>query len=184
MNMPVIVRLQILLVTISVLSPLTAMAADKSLPGNLLSDMQQFVQTPAVPGYEQVLSRAIAQRLAAYSPKTDSLGDVVVTLGGGSPNRLLVTPLDEPGYVVSEITPQGYLRLQRLPQFGALPLFNELYSAQPVQIHTAQGKWVDGVIAGPSVHLQPGRQNPPELNDIENMYVAIGATSADQARGA
>ena len=184
MNMPVIVRLQIFLVTISVLSPLTAMAADKSLPGNLLSDMQQFVQTPAVPGYEQVLSRAIAQRLAAYSPKTDSLGDVVVTLGRGSPNRLLVTPLDEPGYVVSEITAQGYLRLQRLPQFGALPLFNELYSAQPVQIYTAQGKWIDGVIAGPSVHLQPGRQNPPELNDIENMYVDIGATSAAQARGA
>ncbi|HLX73483.1 MAG TPA: hypothetical protein VKR26_02045, partial [Terriglobales bacterium] len=51
MNKPVIVRLQILLVAISVVSPLTAMAADKGVPGNLLSDMQQLVQTPAVPGY-------------------------------------------------------------------------------------------------------------------------------------
>jgi putative aminopeptidase len=184
MNKTMVLRARILLTAILCLIPLAAIAAGKPVPGNLLSDMQQFVETPAVPGYEQVLSRAIAQRLAAYSPKTDSLGDLVVTLGSGSPNRLLVAPIDEPGYVVSNINAEGYLRLQRLPQFGALPLFNELYSTQPVRIHSAQGKWIDGVIAGPSVHLQPGRQNPPELNDIENMYVDIGATSAAQARGA
>ncbi|HSB76689.1 MAG TPA: M20/M25/M40 family metallo-hydrolase, partial [Terriglobales bacterium] len=132
----------------------------------------------------QDLTRVLAQRLAAYSPKFDNLGDVVVTIGSGSPSRLLVAPLDEPGYVVSDITPQGYLRLQRLPQFRALPLFNELYSAQPVQLQTAQGKWMDGVIAGPSVHLQPGRLHPPDLNDIENMYVDIGASNAAQAEAA
>jgi len=184
MNQTMILRARILLTAILCLIPLAAIAAGTPGPGNLLSDMQQFVETPAVPGYEQVLSRAIAQRLAAYSPKTDSLGDLVVTLGSGSPNRLLVAPIDEPGYLVSNINAEGYLRLQRLPQFGALPLFNELYSAQPVRIHGAQGKWIDGVIAGPSVHLQPGRQNPPDLNDIENMYVDIGATSAAQAHNA
>jgi putative aminopeptidase len=184
MNKPMSVRLRIFLIATLCLTSCAALAAGEPVPGNLLTDTQQFVQTPAVPGYEQDLSRAIAQRLAAFSPKLDSLGDVVVTIGSGAPNRLLVAPMDEPGYVVSDITAQGYLRLQRLPQFGALPLFNELYSAQPVQIHTAQGKWIDGVIAGPSVHLQPGRQHPPDLDDIENMYVDIGATTAAQARSA
>ena len=163
---------------------LATMAAGQRVPGNLLSDMQQFVQTPAVPGYEQELSREIARRLAAYSPQVDSLSDVVVTLGSGSPNRLLVAPLDEPGYVVSDVTAQGYLRLQRLPQFGSLPLFNELYSAQPVELRSAQGKWMDGVIAGLSVHLQPGRLRAADLDEIENMYVDIGASTAAQARGA
>ncbi len=179
-----ILRLRSLLIASLCLSLAASVAAGQRVPGNLLSDLQQLVQTPAVPGYEQELSRAIAQRLAAYSPLTDSLGDVVVTLGSGSPNRLLVAAIDEPGYVVSDITAQGYLRLQRLPQFGMLPLFNELYSAQPVQIQTAQGTWLNGVIAGPSVHLQPGRANRPDLNDIENMYVDVGATSAAQARSA
>ena len=183
MNKTLSVRL-IVLIGILCVTPVTVLAAGKSVPGDLLADMQQYVQTPAVPGYEQDLSHVIAQQLAAYSPKLDSLSDVVLTIGSGSPNRLLVAPIDEPGYVVSDITAQGYLRLQRLPQFGALPLFNELYSAQPVQIHTAQGKWIDGVIAGPSVHLQPGRSHPPDLDDIENMYVDIGATSAMQARSA
>ena len=162
---------------------LAPFAAGQRVPGNLLSDMQQFVQTPAVPGYEQQLSREIAQRLAAYSPTVDSLGDVVVTVGSGSPNRLLVAPLDEPGYVISGITADGYLRLQRLPQFGSLPLFNELYSAQPVEIRSAQGKRIAGVIAGPSVHLYPGRRHISDLDDIENMYVDIGANTAAQARG-
>lgn len=161
-----------------------AVAAPKPVPGNLLSDMQQLVRTPAVPGYEQELAHAIAQSLAGYSPQVDSLSDVVVTLGSGSPHRLLVAPMDEPGYVVSDINAQGYLRLQRLPQFGSLPLFNELYSAQPVELRTAQGKWLEGVIAGPSVHLQPGRQHPPDLDDIENMYVDIGAATTAQARNA
>jgi putative aminopeptidase FrvX len=179
-----IVRPRLALIAIVCLLAPAAFAAPRPAPGNLLADMRQLVATPAVPGYEQELARAIAQRLAAYSPQVDSLGDVVVTLGSGSPRRLLVAPMDEPGYVVSDINAQGYLRLQRLPQFGSLPLFNELYSAQPVELRTAQGKWMAGVIAGPSVHLQPGRQHPPDLNDIENMYVDIGAATAAQARAA
>src|SRR5690349_9075215 len=183
MNRPLSVRLIVLIGILSV-TPITVVAAAKRVPGDLLADMQQYVQTPAAPGYEQELSHLITQQLASYSPKVDSLGNVVITIGSGAPNRLLIAPIDEPGYVVSDITARGYLRLQRLPQFGALPLFNELYSAQPVQIHAAQGKWIDGVIAGPSVHLQPGRSHPPDLDDIENMYVDIGATSAAQARSA
>ncbi|HTM40160.1 MAG TPA: M20/M25/M40 family metallo-hydrolase [Terriglobales bacterium] len=183
MNRPLSVRLIVLIGILSV-TPVTVVAAAKGVPGDLLADMQQYVQTPAAPGYEQELSHLITQQLASYSPKVDSLGNVVITIGSGAPNRLLIAPIDEPGYVVSDITAQGYLRLQRLPQFGALPLFNELYSAQPVQIHTAQGKWIAGVIAGPSVHLQPGRSHPPDLDDIENMYVDIGAASAAQARSA
>jgi len=165
MNRPLSVRLIVLIGILSV-TPVTVVAAAKGVPGDLLADMQQYVQTPAAPGYEQELSHLITQQLASYSPKVDSLGNVVITIGSGAPNRLLIAPIDEPGYVVSDITAQGYLRLQRLPQFGALPLFNELYSAQPVQIHTAQGKWIAGVIAGPSVHLQPGRSHPPDLDDI------------------
>ena len=46
------------------------------------------------------------------------------------------------------------------------------------------GKWIDGVVAGLSVHLQPGRVNPPKSSDIENIYVDIGASSAAEARKA
>ena len=146
--------------------------------------LEQLVATPAVSGYEKQLGDEISKALKNFHPVTDNLGDVVVTIGSGAPHRLIVTPIDEPGFVVSEITADGYLRVQRLPQGGLPPIYNEMYSAQPVKIGTASGKWIDGVVAGLSVHLQPGRNSPPSAGDIENIYVDIGATSAAEARKA
>jgi len=152
------------------------------VPGSMAQDIREFVETPAIPGYEADLAAKIRARLSALSPKTDNLGDVIVTLGSGGPKRLIVAPMDEPGYVVSNITDNGYIQLQRLPQFAPLPMFNELYSAQPVEIQAASGKWINGVMAGLSVHLLPGRLNPPDPSDIENMWVDVGATSAAEVR--
>jgi putative aminopeptidase len=154
-------------------------------PGDLVGDLKEFVETPSVSGYENQLSEKIRAKLAALHPVVDNLGDVIVTIGGGAPHRLIVTPIDEPGFVVSGITPDGYLRLQRLPQGGDLPpIFNELYSAQPVKVRAASGKWIDGVVAGISVHLHRAGETTPSARDIENMYVDIGATSAAEAHKA
>jgi len=150
--------------------------------GGLTYQLEELVNTPAVSGYENQLGDKIRAKLKALHPETDNLGDVIVTIGSGAPHRLIVAPLDEPGFVVSEITSDGYLRVQRLPQNGLLPIFNEMYAAQPVRIETASGKWIDGVVAGLSVHLQPGRTNPPKAGDIENIYVDIGASSEAEVR--
>ena len=152
--------------------------------GTLPLTLEQLVATPAVSGYEKPLGDEISKALKNFHPVTDNLGDVVVTIGSGAPHRMIVTPIDEPGFVVSEITADGYLRVQRLPQGGLPPIYNEMYSAQPVKIGTASGKWIDGVVAGLSVHLQPGRSNPPSAGDIENIYVDIGATSAEEVHKA
>jgi len=171
--------------------PLTVLAlfasparAQSAVSGSFAVDLRDFVATPAVPGYEKQLSQAIAREVASLHPAVDNLGDVTVTIGSGAPRRLIATPIDEPGYVVSEITDDGYLRLQRLPQSGLPPIFNELYSAQPVKVGTASGKWIDGVIAGISVHLHRANEPRPPSSAIENMYVDIGASSADEAREA
>jgi putative aminopeptidase FrvX len=150
--------------------------------GALPYQLEELVNTPAVSGYENQLAGKIRANLKTLNPRTDNLGDVIVTIGTGAPHRLLVAPIDEPGFVVSEITPDGYLRVQRLPQSGLPAIFNEMYSAQPVRIETATGKWIDGVVAGLSVHLQPGRSNPPKASDIENIYVDIGASSEAEVR--
>jgi putative aminopeptidase FrvX len=159
-------------------------AAPTKVPGDLAGDLKDFVETPSVSGYENQLSEKIRAKLAAFHPVVDNLGDVMVTIGSGAPYRLIVTPIDEPGFVVSAITPDGYLRLQRLPQSGLPPIFNELYSAQPVKVRTAAGKWIDGVVAGISVHLHRADETTPSARDIDNMYVDIGTTSAAEARAA
>jgi putative aminopeptidase FrvX len=148
--------------------------------------LRELVETPAVTGYEQSAGKKIVARIKAmpqrYAFTIDRTGNIAVTVGSGAPKRLIVAPFDEPGFVVSGITPEGYLTLQRLPQGGNLPLFNELYAAQPVMLQTAKGDWINGAMTGVSIHLQPQRQHPPSMADLDNMYVDVGATSAQEAR--
>jgi putative aminopeptidase FrvX len=147
-------------------------------------DTSRLDQIPAVSGYEQPLIEEIRSQLRSLAPKTDNLGNLWVSFGSGSPHRLLVTPVDEPGYVVSDITAEGFLRVQRLPQAAPNPVFDTLHFAQPIWVMTRSGKKVPGVFAGLSVHLQPARVNPPKMNHPDEMYVDIGATSSADVRAA
>ncbi len=151
---------------------------------DLHQDLAKFVETPAVSGYEQTLAKEIRAQLAKWKPQTDSLGNVIVNIGSGSPHRVIATLMDEPGYVVSGITSDGYLRVQRLPQAAPNPVFDTLYSTQPVIIQTRAGKTIPGVVAGLSTHLQPARLNPPQPGNLDDVFVDIGATSAAEVRRA
>ncbi len=161
-------------------------SAQNTPASSLPDDLRALVEIPAVPGYEQQVAAKIAERVKAISPAlkvvTDEQSNVTVTLGSGTPHRMVAAPMDEPGYVVSGITPEGYLTIQRLPQGGNLPLFNELYAAQPVKIGTSKGAWINGAVAGVSIHLQPQRQHPPNPADLDNMFIDVGATSPAEAR--
>jgi putative aminopeptidase FrvX len=148
------------------------------------NNLKSLEEMPAISGYERPLSDQIRSRLPAFHPQIDNLGDVLVTLGSGAPRRLLVAGIDEPGFIVSAITDDGYLRVQRLPQNGISPMFNELYSAQPVKIGTTTGASIDGVVAGLSVHLTSNRAATRASSDLDEIYVDIGATSADEVRKA
>src|SRR5580700_7556112 len=157
---------------------------DVSSYGGLPYRLEELVNLPAVSGYENQLADKIRAKLKRLQPTTDNLGDVIVTIGSGAPHRLLVTPMDEPGYVVSDITPDGYLRVQRLPQAAPNAVFDLLHATEPVWIMTRGGKKVSGVFAGLSIHLEPARQNPPKMSHPDEMYVDIGASSAEEVRAA
>ena len=54
-------------------------------------------EMPAVSGYEQQLAGEIRSSIKGFTPQTDNLGNVYVTLGSGAPHRLIVAPIDQPG---------------------------------------------------------------------------------------
>jgi putative aminopeptidase FrvX len=166
------------------LATLVLAAAAKVSSGQIANNPAKQGDTPAIPGYEQELSKELARELKEYSPKTDNVGNVWVEFGNGEPHRLIATGMDQPGYVVSAITSEGYLRVQRLPQAAPNGVFDGLNFAQPVWVLTRGGKKVNGVFAGLSVHLQPGRVNGPKMNHPDELYVDLGAKSAEQVRAA
>jgi putative aminopeptidase FrvX len=162
----------------------------RAMAQSLRDDLAAFVETPAVTGYESIsggLAAKISARLKPYSAQTDNMGNVFVILGSGAPHRLIVAPMDEPGYIVSGITEDGYLRVQRLPQQASHALFDQLHAAQPVVIHTRRGDWVRGVVAGLSTHLQSGRRSEGaglRVAHPDEMYVDIGARTAAEVHEA
>src|SRR5258708_20493991 len=134
----------------------------------------------AVSGHEERLGAAIRDRVKAQEPKTDNLGNVYVTIAAVAPHKLIAVAMDEPGYVVSGISEDGYLRVQRLPQAAVTPVFDVLNFAQPVWIMTRSGKQIDGVFAGLSVHLQPGRTGGPKMNNPDELFLNMASNSAAQ----
>ncbi|HVH10098.1 MAG TPA: hypothetical protein VM736_09895 [Gemmatimonadales bacterium] len=140
----------------------------------------RFARMTAVTGLEQAMTDSLLALLPGSA--RDRAGDVVVTLGQGSRRRLLVCLLDEVGYVVGNITPEGYVLLRRVGGGArvAYPLFDQQLEGHRVTVFGARGA-VPGAVAVKSVHLTRGRGAPgaPDpVFTVDNAYVDVGATSA------
>jgi len=147
----------------------------------------RFASMTAVTGLEQ----AMVDSLRALFPGSarDQAGNVTLTLGQGSPKRLFTCPLDEVGYVVGNILPDGFLLLRRVGGGGASrtasPLFDQQLEGHRVTVFGARGA-VPGVVAVRSTHLTRGRGAPgaPDpVFTVDNAYVDVGASSAAEVQG-
>lgn len=137
-----------------------------------------FLQVPAVVGREEPAAEFLQQRLAGLPVSRDALGNVVVTLGSGSPRRLIACPMGEPGYVVTRIHDNGYLRLMPASGVPMGALWDQSHQGQTVVIGGSRG-WVAGAVALPSVHLMQGRSRAPEKPvAADDFWVDVGAESA------
>lgn len=150
-------------------------AAGQSLPG-LAS---RLASMSAVTGYERGLVDTLLRLLPGS--ERDRAGNAHLTLGGGRGRRLVVCPLDEPGYVVGGIREDGYLTLRRVPGRVA-PLFDQQLEGHRITVQGRRGP-VPGVVAVRSIHLTRGRQTVDDLFTVDNAYVDVGVSSRAEALG-
>lgn len=133
--------------------------------------------------------RTLTDSLLAWLPGSarDRFGNVTLALGKGEPKRLASCAVDEAGYVVGNITDDGYLRLRRVPGAPPQPLFDQqMLEGQRVTVMGDAGP-VPGVVAVRSTHLTRFRgagaaaAEPPFT--VDDAWLDVGATSrADVAR--
>jgi endoglucanase len=142
----------------------------------------RFASMTAVTGLEHAMTDSLVALLPGST--RDRAGNVVLALGQGTPRRLLACPLDEVGYVVGNITAEGYLLLRRVSGRVIAPLFDQQLEGHRVTVFGTRGA-VPGVVAVRSVHLTRGRGGPgaPDpVFTVDNAYVDVGASSAADAR--
>jgi putative aminopeptidase FrvX len=165
------------LALVALLAPSTARAQDAGAS----SLATRLAGMTAVTGFERAVADTLLQLLPGST--RDRAGNVVLVRGSGAPRRLAACPLDETGFVVGGVRPDGYLTLRRSPAAArAVPaLFDQQIEGERVSVWGARGA-VPGVVAVRSIHLTRGRTSAPEEPfSLDQAYVDVGAASDSEA---
>jgi len=144
---------------------------------------KELFAVPSTAGNEDMLAAKIRELLPrTLAVEEAGLGAFAVRLAGAGGPTLLLAALDGYGHMVSGITPDGYLTLDRaVPPPHAR--FDAFLLGQPVVISTAKGP-VRGVVSQPAIHLLTAerRRTLVEGFSLETAYVDIGVRSEKDAR--
>src|SRR5437773_4065686 len=138
-----------------------------------------------VAGHEGQVRAAIRKAAPTWVAfQDDNLGNLTVVVGSGKPSLLLVAHMDQPGYVVSGVTEQGYLKLQRLARIPLSPLFDQFHMGQPLLVQARRGT-LPAVAVVHSTHLWRGNAAPLARAVLdEDLFVDIGARSPGEVEAA
>ena len=148
----------------------------------LLSLLQSFCKTSAVTGREEEASQFIQSLFKAGTFKKDKLGNLVLTIGNGYPRRLFAAPLDEPGYVISAIQENGYLRITPVGYGQRGNMYHQFLQGNEIKINTGKGS-AFGVAVVPSAHFEGLRVTSEESKPVyqwQETFIDIGVNSATE----
>ena len=136
--------------------------------------LRSWIALDAPPGWEHVATDSIMRALPGW--KRDVLGNLVLRKGSGSPRRVVACGLDRPGFAVTEITDDGYLRLREAGAGRQHSLWVQFHEGQRIRILTRAGA-VPGVVIVKSTHLQGGRVANAPVATLNDLWVDVGAAS-------
>jgi putative aminopeptidase FrvX len=134
--------------------------------------ISSWIIVDAPPGSE---GRAPLNKLFA-GWKVDSWGNYSKTAGSGAPHRVVACALDQSGYVVSQITDDGYLRLRRSGPNAPHPLWDQFHEAQRVRVLTKNG-YVKATTAAANGHYAAFHRSDSLPEVVDSLWVDLGSSS-------
>lgn len=145
----------------------------------LQTTIDKLMVHQAVSGREDKLIKTLATMLADLEPTTDAMGNLQVKLTGekAGDSRLIAVGIDQPGYIVGAIEPDGYLRLKSIGSRAAPKMWHAYHRGQKVLIGT-RSRFRYGVVATPSIHLATNFSPTPVPSETD-LYVDVGVDTAD-----
>ena len=136
-----------------------------------------LLKTPGVCGFEGPIRRKIQELIRPLVDRleTDALGNLIATQEGQGERRVaLFAHMDELGLVVSNITPEGFLRFKTI---GGID--ERILPATHLMVLPREGQGVPAVVAWIPPHLmEPGAKESKKTLSASEMLVDLGAGSA------
>lgn len=141
-------------------------------------ELEKLTQINAVSGNEQAIRGVIKSMIEPYADEitVDTMGNIIALKKGADSNGkkvVLSAHMDEVGFIVSEITDDGYIKFKSV---GGID--ERIMLAQSVVIGDNA---VPGVIGIKAVHLQSPDERQSVIKE-KDMYIDIGASDADEAK--
>ncbi len=145
---------------------------------NSLELIKRLTDTPGVSGYEGPIRKLLSELLTPFSTsvETDNIGSLIACRKTSQehPKIMLVAHQDEVGFMVTQITDNGFIRFQQLGGWWSQVLLD-----QKVEILTQDGI-VKGVIGAKAPHGLSAEEMAQAVK-LNTMYIDIGAVSKQEA---
>ena len=160
-------------------------AQDTTQVGPYARAVATWIALIAAPGYERQATERITSAVPGWT--RDRMGNLIKVVGDSAPRRVIACGLDESGFVVSQITDDGYLRVHLSGNEHRVALWPELHEGQRVIVQAIDRanpgrlRNVPGVFAVRSNHLWRHRTEDTLSTSIENLWVDVGARTRAEA---
>ena len=140
-----------------------------------VSLLQELTDAHSVPGHEDEVRAIFVNELEECGELwTDRNGSVFCECGGQSPRVMVAGHMDEVGFMVQNITADGFIQFVALGGWWEHNLL-----AQRVEILTRDGTKILGVVSSRPPHFLPEAQRR-QVMSIDQLFIDVGADSRSQ----
>lgn len=138
--------------------------------------LKKLLEASGISGYEKEVADIMRRELSRSCDevKVDSLGNVIARKGKGGKKIMLAAHMDEVGFMVKNVTKEGYIHFIKV---GGID--DRVLPSQRVLIKSAKGSCV-GIIGTKPPHMQKEEDRKSPLK-YEDMFIDIGCRSREDA---
>lgn len=139
--------------------------------------LREFTRAHGAPGAEGAVRELFIRELAGFPVAADRAGNLYFDAGASgdpaAPRVMVTAHMDEVGFMVQDISPDGFLKFLPLGGWNENTLL-----AQRVRVLTRAGRELPGVITSLPPHFTggDGKTSPA----IDKLYIDLGAESREQ----
>jgi endoglucanase len=137
-----------------------------------VSLLQELTEAHSVSGHEDEVRAIFVDELEECGElSADRNGSVFCETGDDGPRVMVAGHMDEVGFMVQNITSEGYLQFQAIGGW-----WEHSVLSQRVEILTRNGDKITGVVASRPPHFLPESQRR-QVMAIDQMFIDVGAES-------
>ncbi len=138
--------------------------------------LKNFVNASGISGNEKEIKELMRKELKNKVDKIyeDGVGNLISVKGKGKLKVLLTSHMDEIGFMVKNVTEDGFIKLNAV---GGWDL--NILPSKKVLIYSDKGK-IDGVIGSKAAHMQEKEDKQKQVK-LKNVYVDVGAKDKKDA---